>query len=256
MEVKESRKIPKPIKREVRQRCGFGCIICGIPLYEYDHMIEYSVVKEHKADNITLLCDMHHREKTNKLRTLEQVQKANETPYNIENKESSPYNFNFEGSNFEFKMGECELSINDLNPSKDYIIPFLVNNKKLISFEIINGQLFFNLVVFDKKQSLLLKIEENEMIYNTGLYDVEFVGTKLILREATKKIIFDIEFKIPNGVQINQGEFNCDGYQFLVKDGSLKSNNVQLFCKQITNFRIIFAVGEYDGKTSVVVRQV
>lgn len=24
-----SRDIPDPIKRDVRQRCGFGCVICG-----------------------------------------------------------------------------------------------------------------------------------------------------------------------------------------------------------------------------------
>ncbi len=35
-------KIPLPIQREVRQRCGFGCVICGLPLYDYDHIIGWA----------------------------------------------------------------------------------------------------------------------------------------------------------------------------------------------------------------------
>ncbi|WNG79930.1 hypothetical protein C6A86_016810 [Mycobacterium sp. ITM-2016-00316] len=56
--------IPDPMKREVRQRCGFGCVICGHPIYEYEHMDDYAVVKRHGVANITLLCDGHHRLKT------------------------------------------------------------------------------------------------------------------------------------------------------------------------------------------------
>jgi hypothetical protein len=45
------------MKREIRQRCGFGCVLCGIRIYQYDHIIDYAQVQEHTADNITLLCD-------------------------------------------------------------------------------------------------------------------------------------------------------------------------------------------------------
>jgi trigger factor len=252
--LKESRNIPSPIKREVRQRCGFGCVICGVPLYDYDHMIEFSEVKEHKADNLTLLCDFHHREKTNGLLSLEQVKKANKRPFNIENKSSTPYNFNFEGANFEFMMGGCELTIDNLKLERDFIIPILINNKKLISFEIIDKQLFFNLIVFDKKGELALKIVENEMIYNAEQWDIEFIGTRLKIREKHREILFDIEFNIPNGVKIHQGIFKYEGYEIQVKDGGFISKNIQLFCKRITNFRIIFALGKFNENIPVVVR--
>lgn len=52
--------IPEDVKRQVRQRCAFGCVICGLPVYHYDHMTAYHVVKEHDAANITLLCASHH----------------------------------------------------------------------------------------------------------------------------------------------------------------------------------------------------
>ena len=62
-----ARDIPLPIQREVRQRCGSGCVICGLPFYEYDHMLGCENVKSHVADEITLLCRLHHGGKTSGL---------------------------------------------------------------------------------------------------------------------------------------------------------------------------------------------
>jgi len=35
-EVGSRQNIPLPIQREVRQRCGFDCVICGMPLFKYE----------------------------------------------------------------------------------------------------------------------------------------------------------------------------------------------------------------------------
>lgn len=56
--------IPAKLKRKVRQRCGFGRIICGLPIYEYDHIVEYSKTKHHNEGELTLLCPTHHSMKT------------------------------------------------------------------------------------------------------------------------------------------------------------------------------------------------
>jgi len=57
--------IPDPVKRTIRQRCGFGCVICGLPIYEYDHIFGYKNETGHIVEEITLLCDHHHKLKTN-----------------------------------------------------------------------------------------------------------------------------------------------------------------------------------------------
>ena len=56
--------IPESMKREVRQRCGFGCVICGMPLYTYEHMLGYVNVDRHVAEELTLLCYQHQYERT------------------------------------------------------------------------------------------------------------------------------------------------------------------------------------------------
>jgi hypothetical protein len=78
-----SRNIPLSIQHEVRRRCGYGCVICGIPLYEYEHMLGWANVQRHVAEEITLLCDQHHRESTGGLLPIEAVREANSNPFNL-----------------------------------------------------------------------------------------------------------------------------------------------------------------------------
>lgn len=246
--------ISKPIKREVRQKCGFGCVICGMPIYDYDHIIDYSIVKEHTVENLTLLCDKHHSEKTKKLLSLKKVVNATKEPYNIKNKTNSPYLLNYEGKDFSLIMGDVRMSLDDINPKSDFLIPFLINNKKLISFEIIDNQLFLNLVLLDREGNLLFKINENELTYNLYQWDIEFVGRRLKIREGLRKIIFDIEFIIPNSVQVHQAEFNCDNYQIKIENGGFTSPNFQIFIKNIIGTRIVCALGEYDERFRTIIR--
>lgn len=98
-------RIPSDIKRQVRQRCGFGCVICGRPLYQYDHLVPWSEVEEHEPDNLVLLCDQHHREKTSGLLPIEQVIEANEAPANLATGVSSPYDLHYGGHDCEALIG-------------------------------------------------------------------------------------------------------------------------------------------------------
>src|SRR5690606_23481389 len=103
--MKISRNIPLDVKRKVRQRCGFGCVICGFPLYEYDHMKQWSEVKEHIADDITLLCDTHHKMVTNKMISREQISQYNFDPFTLRQGRSSTLPLYYEGKNCSISMG-------------------------------------------------------------------------------------------------------------------------------------------------------
>src|SRR5436190_17564410 len=75
-----SRDIPEPIKRAVRQRCGFGCIICGSAVVQYHHFSpEYADATEHRAEGITLLCGRCH----DKVRQAgpEEIERYNAAPF-------------------------------------------------------------------------------------------------------------------------------------------------------------------------------
>jgi trigger factor len=211
--------IPRPVQREVRQRCGFGCVICGMPLYEYDHIEDYAVVLEHRAENLTLLCDKHHKEKTNNLLTKEQVKRANSNPINVQRGISAPYGLHFEGNRFAVELGgnnfsaQLRESVNDIP-----IIAISIDDNDLLSFRIdASGNLFMNTLIFDRANFPLLVIEENRIIYSMAAWDVEFAGKTLTVREAVSEILFEVEFVPPSGLVINRAHLLCNGIELLVR---------------------------------------
>jgi hypothetical protein len=51
------RTIPAEIKLEVRKRCGFDCVRCGIGFYDYEHFApDFKNATTHDPAGITLLC--------------------------------------------------------------------------------------------------------------------------------------------------------------------------------------------------------
>ena len=51
------RDIPGTTKRIVRQRCGFGCVVCGAAFYQYEHVDPaFADARVHDPEKICLLC--------------------------------------------------------------------------------------------------------------------------------------------------------------------------------------------------------
>ena len=76
------RPIPEEVKRQVRERCGFGCVSCGRGIFQYDHFDpEYSEAHDHLPEGITLLCGSCHDEKKHGLLTNDKVAEMNADPF-------------------------------------------------------------------------------------------------------------------------------------------------------------------------------
>ena len=56
-----SRDIPNETKRLIRQRCGFGCVVCGSAFYQYEHVDpNFADARVHDPERIALLCGSCH----------------------------------------------------------------------------------------------------------------------------------------------------------------------------------------------------
>lgn len=229
-----SRNIPLPIKREVRQRCGFGCVICGFPLYEYDHMKEWSKVQEHKAEDITLLCDKHHKEVTTGLLPRERVFEANKNPYNLREGCSSPLSLHFNGESCEVDIGG-NIFTADIKSKTFEMLPLIIDGVPLVGFVLEKNQLFLNVNVFDKFNNLVLQINNNELVYSTSPWDIELVGQTLTIREKARKFLIRITFEPPNKISIKKGRFLFNGVEVLInEDHMLITNNNMLLQENYT----------------------
>jgi hypothetical protein len=203
------RHIPDPIKREVRQRCGFGCVICGLPIYDYHHMEDWANVRCHEAANITLLCDQHHRRATSGLLTQEQVKAANSRPRNVVHGVTAPETLYFEG-------GMCEIHLSDglyfrAEGSQFRCSPLVIGGVPLITITVQDRHLLLDLLVLEDDNTPLLKIEQNQLVASVGVWDIKFVGRTLTLRSEERQIRFEIEFMPPSAVRVNRGVFYARG---------------------------------------------
>lgn len=226
--VCNSRNIPLPIQRAIRQRCGYGCVICGMPLYEYDHIEDWAVVQQHVSDEITLLCDQHHREKTAGLLPKEVVQESNNNPYNLIEGVSKPYDLHFAGKQAQILIGSNSFTCED----KGYgtiMVPISVDGTPLVGFIMGDGHLLLNLIIFDEFNCPVLHIKNNQLYYSVSPWDIQLIGKTLLIREAQRKILIEIEFQPPNKVVINRGRFLRNGVEILVRPTNiLITNNLTL----------------------------
>lgn len=225
-----SRNIPLPIQRQVRQRCGFGCVICGLPLYEYEHMEEWALVKRHVADEITLLCDQHHKEKTNGLLPKEVVRQANANPFNLQNGVSKPYNLHFFGDEMTVRLGTNVFSkkIRD-DESFTAMVPVMVDGVPILGFIIQDNHILLNMNLFDRANDPLLKIVNNQLVYNVTTWDIQLIARTLTIREKARKILLELEFIPPNKIEIRKGSLFCNGVEFKIDGNVVKANDVGFF---------------------------
>lgn len=204
--------IKSEIKRAVRQRCGFGCIICGCPIYEYDHIIEWSKTRHHREDELTLLCSKHHTEKTNKILPTEEVIKANRSPYNISAELSAPQKLYYSGRKFKLKIGDSVSSFTGLADGQVFS-PFAIDGKPVISFTNDGGNILLNVEIRNDRKKTVLKVENSELVYTTDLWDIDWVGQTLTIRDGLREVILEMTLDPPDTISINRGTLHFNGVE-------------------------------------------
>ncbi|MCY1352671.1 hypothetical protein D9M68_474040 [compost metagenome] len=238
--------IPEPIKREVRQRCGFGCVICGLPIYEYEHMEEWAIVQRHVADEITLLCPTHHAEKTKKLLPVAKVKGHNARPRNIRAGQSAPHQLHYDGTSVRFELGGNWFSRTNLQEG-DVLAPIVIDAVTLLGFTYTEGQLLLTLKLYDEAGAQILTIEESELTYSTGIWDIEFVGKTLTIRQGKANIWLEIEFRAPDTVRITRAKIAFNGICLLVMPHCLIANSVMLTQTTAANVPFGMVFGNSPG---------
>lgn len=216
--------IPEAVKREVRQRCGFGCVICGLPIYDYEHMMPYADVQQHEALNITLLCPNHHRAKTNSHLTIESVWRANETPYNLSRSITKPYGLDFGGE----EPASMQIGGN-MFVSQPPLAPLIVEDFVPIFFGRNEEGLSLNINFRNRSNIPTLVIRDNAIVKLSGAWDIEFVGQTLTLREGPGQVTLRIEFVPPNIIRVDRAKIWFKGaYVDVAPEKITMTDGVQL----------------------------
>lgn len=252
----EDRPPLKPaLMREVRQRCGFGCVICGRPIYEYDHILGWAKAKRHVASEITLLCDNHHREKTAGFLPNERVIEADKSPFNIVNGVTAPHTLHYSGSKFSLVVGSYVFEGTDLG-SGAAGQAIRIDGESLFGVRLEDGHFLLTLSVYDTKGNLVLLIVDNELILNARAWDIEVVGSRITIRERKRNILFDIVFRPPSSVVVLRGRFLYNGVEVFVANKwcALLNNRMVFSNLGVSNFPSGINIGDDPNSLPAAIR--
>jgi hypothetical protein len=200
------RGIKSPIKRIVRQRCGFGCVKCGKMFIQYHHMPPYySKTEAHDPNRITLLCPECHamvpKRMSDKL-----VEKANSSPFC---RRSMPtHKLLIEDDNFFIVVG------NFVFLAKDGLL-MEVEGNPLLSINYQDGIRLFSFSI-SNASGATFEIKENEVVADMDFWDVESSSDKITVRSASREIFLEMKIDADgemleiNRLRTQVGDYSID----------------------------------------------
>jgi hypothetical protein len=212
-----SRSIPEDVKRQVRQRCGYGCVICGTAIVEYEHARpEFAKARVHDPRGIALLCPTCHAKKTRNFLSVRRVLEAMEKPAakasgfafsELEGHSSHPYVI----------LGGVTLK-NCETPVQVRGIPLI----RVEDAEVARGPYRLTATFFDEKGTPSLFIRRNEWLVSSGAWDVEAVGGRITVRTGPREIALQLLLDPGQGVVVERLRMHCAGYFVEASDGRLE----------------------------------
>lgn len=202
-----ARHIPAEVKRAVRQRCGFGCVICGLGFYDYEHFApDYADAVAHRAEGITLLCPRCNQRRARGTLSRATVSAADQNPA-----------CRRQGFAREYLDVSPERLVVKLAAATFINCPvaFQVNRFPLLSIvrpDNVGEPLRLSAYFCDAQGRVTLMIRDNEWRAPTGLWDVECVGPRITVRSQHGDIALVLRTEPPERLvveRINMGFEGC-----------------------------------------------
>lgn len=199
------RYIPSEIKLQVRKECGFGCVICGLPIFEYDHIEEFSVVKEHTVENLALLCSNHHTEKTTKKLSKDLVKYKRLNPFNRDKNNVSGLKFQ-PNKILNVIMGGT--SMQTLTRYNHNFCCVWINGFSFFTIHFTDGWYSFSLCLTDRYGAVKLFVDNGELSFSKNIYDFQYISNKIKIQDESENVILEMtlsnyEINILEGVMID-----------------------------------------------------
>ncbi|EOZ9097134.1 hypothetical protein ACQX94_003005 [Klebsiella aerogenes] len=204
-----TRTIPAEIKRTIRQRCGFGCVICGFGFYEYEHFNpDFVDAKEHDANGMTLLCSQCNQKRAKKRLSAHTVALANATP------KCKKQGFANEMFDFHHEPIEIQFAGVTFYDCKHLIV---VNGRPMLSVQPpqdANSPVLLSGVFCDSTGQETLIIDENEWSVSSDYWDIECKGHRIIVRRGSRDIVLVLRMDCPTGITIERLDMFFEGVRF------------------------------------------
>ena len=215
-----TRDIPDPVKRQVRQSCGFGCVICGASIIDYEHVDPiFAEAKEHDPEKIALLCPQHHAKVTRGFLSKDRVKEAMHDPFCKKSGYASEL----------FDIGKSDPVI-QFGGVTIYACSIPIEVKGVPLFEVKEaeedgGPFRLSGNFCNTRGNPSLAIVDNEWrAYGTN-WDVDVVGSTITIRDNPKHVSLRLVARPPNSVVVEELDMYLNGYRFIGSPGELTFQN-------------------------------
>lgn len=214
------RTIPAQVRREVRQRCGFGCVICGLSLYDYEHFSpDFKDATFHDPKGITLLCMQCNQKRNRKVLSVETVAEANINPKCLQQ--------GFANEAFDFGSHPIEVKFAGVTFKN---VKHLIRVEGIPILSIKNpetkGAPFLLSGKFSDDCGLpTLTIEHNEWRVGGDTWDIECEGAKIIIRKAPGDIALVLRSEPPYKLVVERLNMEFEGIYFRGNEDLLEISN-------------------------------
>lgn len=217
-----NRTISPEIKREIRQRSKFGCVVCRCGIYEYEHIApEFHDAHRHDPEKMCLLCGSCHSKVTRKILSKETVTRCYQEVQKNEDAKSPVERFDLNSQNIIVKVGTCTFKYaKEIIKFGDKIILAINPPEDEYSFPSISG------IFTDKNGKEIFSIKNNEWKGPTEYWDVEFKGNELTIRSAARQIALKLKVNPPNEIEIITLDIKIDNCHLSCKNGSFSLGRI------------------------------
>lgn len=247
-----ARDIPEGVKRLVRQRSRFGCVICRSAIYDYEHIApRFKDAKIHDPQSICLLCPGCHRQSTEGTLPAHEIARAYEAIANSECVDPSRRVgfFDLFSANPTIMIGGVRFE----GPGAIINIDGRDHLSFIPNCEVGGPRFVINAKFKDRDGRELFRIEANHWICGSDLWDVDIVAGRLIIRRRRGDILLDAEksagenmlvirkmdmlvfpFRIvADGDDLHVWRYTSDGRGFIqltLSRSSCRGNSCGIFC--------------------------
>jgi hypothetical protein len=210
-----SRNIPAEVKRTIRQRSGFGCVICGFAICHYEHVDpEFLDAREHNADCMTLLCGRCNDKKRRGILSKEAVKRAMLNPKCLQE------GFTFDTFDVGTSLPTIQFSDSTWTANKAFVL-LRINGTDLVRFEPPEEEgspFLLSAQFYNYKGKRIFWIERNEWFGDSSNWDIETIGQVITIRRAAREYELEIR-NIPNErLIINKVNMLYKGYKIKGND--------------------------------------
>lgn len=237
-----NRYIPEDVRRQVRQECGFGCVICGLAIAQYEHISPpFAEASAHDPANIALLCGGCHDRVTRGTWSKGRVLEARKCPVTFKQ--------GFARDAFDFK-DPFEVFFGDSRFRNVRCIVRKGNGDEWFTIdppETPEGPPRLSARFFGPSGLPELEIRKNEWFCSTSVWDLKVEGKIIEVRGMDHHVMLRLKARPPNGLEIQSLCMMVNDTGIIIKnDGSahlrVDGTEINMASSDVTGADAVFRV--------------